>query len=247
MTGMIRMVVRFPALERWGHSVRIGTHDTGYLLHAAMRAAFGSTAPQPFCLLERQGEILGYGVATEEELRTSLESAGQVPGGRWLHEAFTLPTPCRKLLPSVWTPGALLRFSVLTCPLRRFKSTRVGREGRTQEKDAFLLTCEKARKQGAAEPTREEAYKKWLEEQLARDGAATLQDYAMTGFRLTKSLRRGAAGHGGAPYRLEGVRPEALFEGLLRIADGAAFSTLVARGVGRHRAFGYGMLLLRAV
>ena len=33
--------------------------------------------------------------------------------------------------------------------------------------------------------------------------------------------------------------------GILTITDAAAFSNLLARGVGRHRAYGYGMLLLR--
>jgi CRISPR system Cascade subunit CasE len=36
-----------------------------------------------------------------------------------------------------------------------------------------------------------------------------------------------------------------LLRGELTVADPDAFSALLARGVGRHRAFGYGMLLLR--
>jgi CRISPR system Cascade subunit CasE len=34
-------------------------------------------------------------------------------------------------------------------------------------------------------------------------------------------------------------------EGTIEILDSAAFVRLLARGVGRHAAFGYGMLLLR--
>ena len=33
--------------------------------------------------------------------------------------------------------------------------------------------------------------------------------------------------------------------GILAITDPTAFADLLARGVGRHRAYGYGMLLLR--
>jgi len=39
--------------------------------------------------------------------------------------------------------------------------------------------------------------------------------------------------------------PDAIVHGVLVIHDPAAFSALLVRGVGRHRAYGYGMLLLR--
>ncbi len=39
--------------------------------------------------------------------------------------------------------------------------------------------------------------------------------------------------------------PEAEFEGTLEVLDGTAFHAVLARGIGRHRAFGYGMLLVR--
>ena len=39
--------------------------------------------------------------------------------------------------------------------------------------------------------------------------------------------------------------PDALMRGVLTVTDGQAFAELLARGVGRHRTYGYGMLLLR--
>lgn len=57
-------------------------------------------------------------------------------------------------------------------------------------------------------------------------------------------LRRSRAEKGGR--RLVNLeRPQALMTGEMVIADAAAFAALLARGIGRHRAFGYGMLLLR--
>jgi CRISPR system Cascade subunit CasE len=35
--------------------------------------------------------------------------------------------------------------------------------------------------------------------------------------------------------------------GILEVTGGEAFARLLARGVGRHRAFGFGMLLLKPV
>jgi CRISPR system Cascade subunit CasE len=41
-------------------------------------------------------------------------------------------------------------------------------------------------------------------------------------------------------------RPEATFHGTFEIQDPTQFAAMLARGVGRHRAYGYGMVLLRA-
>ena len=40
-------------------------------------------------------------------------------------------------------------------------------------------------------------------------------------------------------------RPDVTFRGTLQVTDPDRFHALLARGVGRHRAFGFGMLLLR--
>ena len=55
-------------------------------------------------------------------------------------------------------------------------------------------------------------------------------------FHLETLRRRGNA-------RL--VRPSAVLEGTLSITDPVEFRQTLARGIGRHRAFGFGMLLLR--
>jgi CRISPR system Cascade subunit CasE len=51
-------------------------------------------------------------------------------------------------------------------------------------------------------------------------------------------LQKGASGQ-------QGGSPDAVFTGTLVVARPAEFMGLLARGIGRHRAFGYGMLLLR--
>jgi len=40
-------------------------------------------------------------------------------------------------------------------------------------------------------------------------------------------------------------RPQALLKGVLTVKESNTFNRLLARGIGRHRAFGYGMLLLK--
>ena len=65
----------------------------------------------------------------------------------------------------------------------------------------------------------------------------------MTAFKRTRMLNR-PIGRDGRRRQSETEGPDAVFRGRLRIEDDAGFTELLARGIGRHRAFGFGMLLL---
>jgi CRISPR system Cascade subunit CasE len=82
--------------------------------------------------------------------------------------------------------------------------------------------------------SREAVYTDWLAQRL--DGAAMLQP----GVRLTRFQRVRAAREGYSP---EG--PDAILQGDLIVDDSSGFQKSLAQGVGRHKAYGYGMLLLR--
>ena len=43
--------------------------------------------------------------------------------------------------------------------------------------------------------------------------------------------------------RLEG--PDAVVHGTLTITDPSAFANMLSKGIGRHRSYGYGMILVR--
>jgi CRISPR system Cascade subunit CasE len=88
---------------------------------------------------------------------------------------------------------------------------------------------------------------RWLVEQFSVRQAAKLLDARMTRFQLSDVLRRTQVGDGssGERKRRQVGGPDAVFSGHLQIDDPVAFAALVARGVGRHRAFGFGMLLLK--
>jgi len=107
------------------------------------------------------------------------------------------------------------------------------------ERDAFLSAVE-ASPEGGATIERNIVYESWLSERLAP--AAKLVDGRchMTQFRRTR-LRRSLHSKG-RTRAVEG--PEALMKGRLQITDCDAFNAVLAKGVGRHSAFGFGMLLL---
>ena len=71
-------------------------------------------------------------------------------------------------------------------------------------------------------------------------GGAALESASIDRMLRAEIRRRNA---GRRLVTLEG--PDTTFSGVLRVTDTDAFGALLARGVGRHRAFGYGMVLLR--
>jgi CRISPR system Cascade subunit CasE len=206
--------------------------DYGYALHALLAAGFGEHAPKPFRYLDARRGLLAYSSLDADTLRS--------------HAALAAPDVARALgldhldarvFPSQWKAGQRLAFEVRVRPTQRTKDGR--------ERDAFLCALENAPKSEQATVQRELVYREWLVRQLQVNEAAQVQDAHMTGFQLIRVLRRGQADEHGKrkPQVLAG--PDVLFTGELVVADPLAFANLLARGVGRHRAFGFGMLLLK--
>ena len=77
-------------------------------------------------------------------------------------------------------------------------------------------------------------------------GAVDVVDVHMGRYQRLDVLRRTQRAEPDGTRRGHVVAgPDVVLSGQLRIAQATAFAHLVARGVGRHRAFGFGMLLLR--
>jgi len=148
-----------------------------------------------------------------------------------------------KAMPGAWAEGRRLGFDLRVRPVRRLKST--GGNGETAfrkgaELDAFQV---EALRRHPDNPdgmeqdgqTREAVYMDWLAERL--EPAAELDRKATRLVRFQRlRVSRGNAGPEG---------PDATFHGALTVTDPERFKVLLAKGVGRHRAYGFGMLLLR--
>ncbi|MGC3997674.1 MAG: type I-E CRISPR-associated protein Cas6/Cse3/CasE [Anaeromyxobacter sp.] len=141
-------------------------------------------------------------------------------------------------MPSQWESGRRFGFEVRACPIVRMSSE--GPKWRKgAEVDAFLARCWKAEGQPVE---REAVYREWLARELDRRTGARLVSVEVEAFKRERVVRRDHA-----PERRASTseRPDVLFRGVLEVADGINFSALLARGVGRHRGFGFGMVLLR--
>lgn len=211
--------------------LRDDDEDLGYGVHAWLREAFGSIAPQPWRLWAAQGRplrLLGYSHHPAEELRQALREFASPS------LAAVVPDPEHdiqsKILPK-WEKGRRLGFEVLTVPLGRKSSSRV-------EKDAYLMALDRGQPS-----SRDEVYRAWLLRQMGQ--GVRIYRLELAGFRLLKTYRRRHGPANGKPTFHRLTRPQALFRGELEVADPISFENLLAKGVGRHKAFGYGMLLLR--
>ncbi|MCS6997389.1 MAG: type I-E CRISPR-associated protein Cas6/Cse3/CasE [Casimicrobiaceae bacterium] len=223
---LVRIPVRLPELMRFARSQRIPFHDEdlGYTLHAWLVALFGAQAPKPFRFFERRSEVLGYARVTAESLKTH----AQVFASPEAWAALEVDALASKPMPSSWHVGQRLRLEVLACPVSRKDD---------EEKDLFLRALETL---GAAAPARSEVYRTWFVAQW--HGVMELEHTELRGLQArVRMLRRAHRAEG----RLRSVeRPQALFSAQGVILDGVRFSECLARGIGRHRAFGLGMILL---
>jgi CRISPR system Cascade subunit CasE len=207
-----------------------GQGDLGYAFHASLRAAFGEVAPQPFSFRSGQG-LLAYTTQADAMRSAVAMATPEVADMLGLDATPQSPGLLIRPFPISWKLGQLLSFEVRVRPVVRKDD---------KELDAFLSA---AQRMPDVVLSREVVYADWLKRQFGE--VATLHEVRMNEFSLSSVVRRAAPqAEGGRPKRpVQG--PDAVFKGTLQVRDSAAFAGLLARGIGRHRAFGFGMLLLK--
>jgi len=231
-------------------------HDPGYLWHLALRRTFGAAAPQPFRVFEPDPDkrerqplhLLGYAAVDDAALRAALAETSAEDA-----QVFPASGIASKALPESFTAGRMLAFSTRVCPIVRTLST----DGtRKRELDAFIHVA--SADPAGPKPERSDVYRDWLAGRLA-EGGARLIEARLSSFRLTTLVRRSHASPSGRTATVEGApkrllapgartaarRPDATLDGILEVVDPERFLGLLERGIGRHRAFGFGLLLLR--
>lgn len=239
---LLRLQPDMARLARWARAsgLRDAAADPGYALHAATRAALGSLCPKPFALRQRGGmaELVGYVQAAPEQLARAAMLDTHDPEAA---AALCLPDLVARPMPLDWRAGECFSFEARVAPVVR---SRAQSPGGYVEVDAAYhpnhATCP---------VDRDAAYASWLGAQLGRQGAAALVSHEATAFQLTDMVRRtqpagGHAAQAGDRHARRGRLPDLTVRGELRVSDGPAFADLLSRGLGRHRAFGFGCLLL---
>jgi CRISPR system Cascade subunit CasE len=256
---LIRLPISLDQLGRWaaqrkyGFTLRRGPKgqgrdagfDEGRAIHHLLAETFGPGILQPFRHFVapggKQSQVYAYSRLDADALRDAASSYA-------LPEASTicdLTQLAAKAMPEQWRAGRRLGFEIRVRPVSRLLKPLPAADGtfaKGAEVDVFLLEAIHNFPTGeAAEASmlkagrsREAVYKDWLARRLK--GGATLQP----GVRLTRFQRLRAARKNYSP---EG--PDAVFQGDLIVDDPVGFQELLSQGIGRHKAYGYGMLLLR--
>lgn len=256
-------------------AARGGLVDSGYLLHAglvrlfALSSDLASSLVQPFAfddLIDRARPdthsvpLLGYSEHDERGLRARLSHAAE----GLLMELVTLEVP---VIPA----GTICRFRVRMCPVVRTKQP--GREdlkndkrGRSRGREVDAWLAERFHDWQALPPSqqqspldtwqdRQRVYQDWLARELSAvrgegpraimEPPAQLLEAVMVEMQRERFRRKSKAAQGTSPVTHAGEHPNVVMEGLLRVTNAESFRQLLARGIGRHRAFGFGMLLVR--
>ena len=249
--NLIHVPINTNALARWAGERGWGPHqganvsfDEGRALHHLVDETLGPGVLRPFRYLvpprSNSGNLYAYSTLDSDALSTAAETFATPEQLKVIVPALLESKP----MPDDWFEGQRLGFDLRARPVKRLRRELMSETGKPiakgKEIDAFLVEAlrrfpDALEGMVSKSRSREAVYLDWLAERLAP--AATL-DYAscrLARFRRTRVVRRGNVPEG----------PDATIHGTLKVADPDAFTALLARGVGRHRAYGYGMLLLR--
>ncbi|MBF0546385.1 MAG: type I-E CRISPR-associated protein Cas6/Cse3/CasE [Candidatus Riflebacteria bacterium] len=213
--------------------------DIGYLVHCHLKDLFGDLAPKPFFVRKQRDaflRIVGYTNVPKDALKTHADQFSQTR----TFSACRWETLEDKQMPAIWKPGMVVGFETCVCPTQRMANDGLN-HSKGAEVDVFLAQCWKAGSPNIP-IDREIVYRDWLNNQFERLGGSRLKKAALVGFQRGRFCRR-TQGEPRKAHRTE--RPEAWMKGLLEITNSEGFLSLLKRGIGRHRAFGFGMLLLR--
>lgn len=211
--------------------------DDGYAAHAAMRELWQDRAPAPFVLRGRGRTLEAWGYAPVDG-RTLTEAVDRPRDDRLAEVLGEAEGVASRPVPRL-EHGRQVGFVVRACPVVRLAGARNGHRAGA-EVDAFLARCFAV---GSGEHvSREVVYKEWLERALSRPGTGvTPRRIAVAAMARTRLVRRS---HGSSRTSHKVERPDVTFEGELVVEDGDLLLQYLAHGVGRHRAFGFGALML---
>ena len=231
---LISLPLNLRSFRRWAAQRNLG-RDEGVALHHLLGETFGKSVLQPFRLMVAPGAanatLYAYTAMDHASLtQTALETG--------MPDALAVCDPSRlavKAMPESWTEGRRLAFDLRVRPVKRLLEP-VGVFPKGAEVDAFLI--EAIRRYPSGPPSedridREFVYRQWLDERLGK--AATVIQVSLARIERDVALRGGR--------ELQG--PDVTFHGELIIGNRDVFLEKLAKGVGRHAAYGYGMLLLR--
>ena len=244
---LVAIGVDMQAFNRWAAVrglVKLGTYDEGHALHVLLCSTFGTGALKPFRLFasprRRAASLYAYADQDAAALRETAEFVGTPD----CLAAIDVGQLRSKAMRTDYAPGQRLGFDIRVRPVRRLLVETTGEDGRALRKgaevDVFVgdsrQDAEPKTERGKPLARRQVVYANWLSERLGGAVCVDRSQCRLVSFRRSRAVRGDGLGPGG---------PDATMQGELTVLEPEAFAGRVRHGVGRHKAYGYGMLLLR--
>lgn len=247
--NLIRIPIDLNNLARWagqrGKSVGFDStaYDKGRVLHHLLTETFGKETFKCFRLLvvnrAKTGNLYAYSPLGVKDLQANSAIYGMPE-----HlSVIGVDSIEGKSMPENWRKDQRLGFDLRIRPVRRImKELNLGKDKvkRGAELDAFLIEAKRPFSHSSSSKyerglTRQAVYLDWLIERASDVVEIDRNNTKLNSFIRSKILR--------GKKTIEG--PDVIFHGNLKIKDPLEFTQLLEKGIGRHRAFGYGMILLR--
>lgn len=255
-THMTYLPFSYRDLGRWAgrrRMMRGGAFDEGYVLHALLSGVFGKSVLQPFRTFRPSSASEATLYAYSDIDETALRSIALAMAPPDYLDVLDLDKLRTKPLPTPFPTGYRLGFDIRVRPVRRLardlpdsqSSAKLIRKG--SEIDAYRLEMLRRSPEGwrgtkmsateaAPKVSRERIYGQWLAERLAGAADVETDSCRLAAFRRQRVTRGDGLGPEG---------PDAVLHGECIVRDAEEFSARIRRGVGRHRAYGYGMFIAR--
>ena len=231
--------------------------DEGLALHHFLSETLGRGIVQPFRLMPGRknaptASLYGYGAQGKDELKATADICA-LPEMKKILNPGTLES---KVMPTMFKIGKRLGFDVRVRPVRRLTSSLMAeshevRRDKTKGKsvkplaagsevDAFHLERMRSNPEPdgtitAELPTREQVYQTWLTHRFGDAVELDPKTCRMARYERRTVLRGGK----------KRIGPDVTIHGEFLVKDPQRLADLIAKGIGRHTAYGYGMLLLR--
>ncbi len=209
---------------RWAERPAYAGTDPSYRIHCLIRETFGpGRILRPFRVVNGRyrRRLLAYSPMTADEIR---ERARAKSAGTTREKALSVDILRSIELPSFQACDRL-SFSVLAVPHRRSNGVR--------EIDAYRL----AQRDGCT--SRQDAYVDWLRDRAERSGIVAVETARLVSYDVTYQIRRRR--HSPLPITRADIT------GTLRIRRPDRLGEFMLAGIGRHRAYGYGMMMIRGL
>jgi CRISPR system Cascade subunit CasE len=239
--------------ERHGRESDAG-FDQGRALHHVLDETFGPGRLRPFRLMAPHSKTTGSIYAYTRSTETDLRDAAAAAAAPEILRILALDRLASKVMPDTWVAGRRLGFDVRVRAIVRLRTELPNPRGKPykvgSELDAYFVEALRNHPENRARiidgkpvasgmvtagRTREAVYRDWLAARFADAATLDHDKTSLARFQRVRVAREGCYSEG----------PDVVFHGELTIADPVAFAGLLAGGVGRHKSYGYGMLLLR--